>query len=224
MHQPITDMLVWGPAAVLGVSAGVWAWLLLTSGWRKNEQYRLEAEDASPEGRDADAVPVVVICPGRNEAEHLPSTLDALCRQDYGNYRVIFVDDQSNDDTPAVVERLGERHAHLIGLRNDEDPPAGWIGKCYAIHLAVTHLRRLEAESPGEPRARFLCFTDADIHWDPLCLRANVEHARRHGAGLVALFPKLVFGLGAGAVGGVHDGARVVVVVPVREGDAPPES
>jgi len=83
-------------------------------------------------------------------------------------------------------------------VRNEADPPAGWVGKCWAIHRGIEALTEAERTDPGYPRgsgpAQWLCFTDADIHWDPRCLSSALVHAQREGADLVALFPTLRFG------------------------------
>lgn len=54
----------------------------------------------------------VVVC-ARNEARNLETFLPLLLQQDYPEYEVIVVDDESEDDTRDVVERLMLRYKHL---------------------------------------------------------------------------------------------------------------
>ncbi len=169
----------------------VWAAISLNPARRNSLSYRLDFD--SPPPPPASFPGVVVLCPGRNEAEHLPSTLRELCEQDYPNYRVVFIDDHSDDATPTITAELAAKFAHLTVFRNEIEPPEGWVGKCWAVYRGYEALREHEART-GEKRAELVCFTDADIHWDPDCLRYAVGHMLEHDAGLVALFPKLTFG------------------------------
>ncbi|MFO8033553.1 MAG: glycosyltransferase family A protein [Candidatus Bipolaricaulota bacterium] len=58
--------------------------------------------------RPLPASPLVsVVVPARNEANLLPSCLDALREQSYARYEVVVVDNGSADDTGLVAERYG---------------------------------------------------------------------------------------------------------------------
>lgn len=232
-------MLVGCYLAVLSAVALLWARFNFSGVYRKNLQHRLDPQDEPQEagepasGRAAldgfapvsaagdqanERLPMVaLLCPGRNEAEHLDQTLPGLCQQDYPRYRVVFVDDHSDDATPAITAACAARYGHLTVLRHAGDPPAGWTGKCWALHLGYQRLQQLEqaeqaaaladdqaegatADERSLPQAEFLCFTDADIHWDPRCLRRAVELAQHSGADVVALWPRLTFGSAAEAI------------------------
>ncbi|MEM9753004.1 MAG: glycosyltransferase family 2 protein, partial [Planctomycetota bacterium] len=129
-----------------------------------------------------------------NEAEHLPRSLADLCRQNYdGPLRVIFVDDASTDATPTITRAaLRQFPERLTVVRNDVEPPPGWVGKCWAIHRGV---RQLETQlEDADARTPWLCFTDADLRWHPQLLRTAMQHAEAHDADVVAVAPTLVFG------------------------------
>ena len=87
------------------------------------------------------------------------------------------MDDDSDDATPAITARLDSLYPHLTVLRNESGPPPGWIGKCWALHRGYGAV---------QPDAEWLCFTDADIHWDPQLLRLAMAYAIRHEAELVS--------------------------------------
>ena len=146
----------------------------------------------------ADLLPsVAVLSPGRNEGNHINTTLPSLCVQNYpGSYRVLFIDDDSEDNTQTVCAKLIKQHDNLNVLRNEGELPTGWVGKCWALHQGYKQLQKLEAENTNQGliAAKLLCFTDADIHWEPSCLLAAVEYMKQHDADVVALFPKLKFG------------------------------
>lgn len=186
--------MVWDVLVILYVidtaaAAAVWAWVNLWPPIKGNLRHRIEPveDDDAPLAGGT----IAVICPGRDEAEHLPRTLAAMCEQDDEDYRVIFVDDDSSDQTPAVAAALAARYAHLDVVRLAGDPPTGWSGKCWALHRGYEHLKRSEA--PGR-EARWLVFADADIDWQPGVLRAARRVAAEHEAQLVSMFPKLEFG------------------------------
>lgn len=141
--------------------------------------------------------PVALFAPGRDEADHLPHTLPELCRQNYGDdkhtLRVVFIDDASTDDTPAIC-RSAQRHfpERLVVVRNDVEPPPGWVGKCWAIHRGVRQLQtQLE---DGEHPTPWLCFTDADIHWHPDLLATAMRYALDQNADVLGVLPTLTFG------------------------------
>lgn len=164
---------------------------------------------------DEDWPAVCIIVPGRNEEQWIPHSLPRLIEQDYprGRFAVIFVDDDSEDATPRIAAELTERfggdrspRARFHVLRNDQPPPAGWVGKCWAMQQGWRHAQSLEV-SRGE-RFDFICFTDADVLWAPGCLRAAVREAavdrreERLGerAGLVSLIADLRFSPGVAGV------------------------
>src|SRR5262249_9832034 len=82
----------------------------------------------------------MVIGPGRNEGHLLARTLGSLCAMEYPGFRVVFVDDQSTDNTQAVCRELEAKHPHLTVIHNKEHPRDGWIGKTWAVHQAEKHM------------------------------------------------------------------------------------
>ena len=171
--------------------------------------------DAAQRFEQQEAPPVAILCPGRNEADHLPETLPELCAQDYPACRVVFVDDHSDDATPRITAECAQQHAHLSVLRNEQEPPAGWVGKCWALHRAGEHLAQWEAQHGR--RAEWLCFTDADIHWDPRCLRSAMALAMHTGADVVALGPKLVFGGASEALVQLQLMLAIGLILPIEK-------
>lgn len=167
----------------------IWLFFNISPARRDCFNHRLLVEDAdstseiSPPG-------VAIICPGRNEATWIDKTLPDLCQQDYPGLRVIFVDDHSDDATPAITAQMDRKYPHLTVVRNEVEPPAGWVGKCWAVRQGYASLQ----SDPNEKNITWLCFTDADIRWHPKCLAAAMNYGSRYDADVVALFPKLEFG------------------------------
>ena len=88
---------------LLALIALLWLWLLVNphGGVR-----RLPNSTTACPGSDDQLPPVVVILAAQNEATMLPRTIATICRQEYPELRVILVDDQSDDGSPAVVQKL----------------------------------------------------------------------------------------------------------------------
>ncbi len=136
--------------------------------------------------RDTMAVPapsvwpsVVAVVPARNEADVIEHSLASLLAQDYpGEFRVVLVDDQSDDGTGDLARGL--KHSRLTVLSGNARP-AGWTGKLWAMHQGVS-----EAGTP-----EFLWFTDADITHAPDNLRTLAARAEDGHKALVSLMARL---------------------------------
>ncbi len=135
---------------------------------------------------------VAILSPGRDEAEHLPTVLPEWCEQEMAGLRVVFVDDASTDDTPTITAAMQQRYPHLMVVRNEQEPPPGWMGKCWALHQGYEALQTKILNQ--QSRIEWLCFTDADIHWHPQLLRTAIKHAQQHDADLLGVTPTLRFG------------------------------
>ncbi|HEY1706366.1 MAG TPA: glycosyltransferase [Trebonia sp.] len=146
------------------------------------------AQSASAEAPPAGAgtwPDVVAIVPARNEASILPETLGKLLAQDYpGRFRVVVVDDHSDDGTGEVAAGLGARAAADGGagltIVSAATRPEGWAGKVWAMHQGFTSLESAAAGSASRDWVGdgFVLFTDADIAWtSPGALRALVAAA-----------------------------------------------
>lgn len=178
-------ILSWCLFCLVLITLLVWLWINYGGGYGKSLRYALSADapDAAPP--PGGWPKVAVLSPGRNEAEHLPTVLPELCSQTYPHYQVVFIDDASTDATADITAEMVGLYPHLTVLRNEQEPPAGWIGKCWAVHRGYQQVA---------DDTQWLCFTDADIHWRPELLQAAIRYALDHDAELVGLTPTLVFG------------------------------
>ena len=129
---------------------------------------------------------VSILIPARNEQRSIAACVGPLLRQDYPNCEVIVLDDHSEDDTGAIVQRLiadaaSERASVNARLICGQPLPDGWTGKNWAFH-------QLAQAAGGE----FLFFTDADTEHAAGTVTAAVAYAQRNRAGLVSAWPRLV--------------------------------
>lgn len=126
---------------------------------------------------------VTVIAPGRNEGHLLAQTLGSLCSMSYPDFNVVFIDDQSTDNSRDVLAALAARHPHLTVIHNTTPPPPGWVGKTWAVAQAEPHTRT----------ADWLLFTDSDLVYHPDCLTQAVRLALHRRADLLSMLPALVY-------------------------------
>lgn len=137
---------------------------------------RLAALEAPPPARWPR---VSLVIAARNEAATLGAALPTMLALDYPELEVIAVNDRSEDDTGAILDRLATTHPRLHVVHIRELPP-GWIGKNHALHLGAR-------QASGD----FILFTDADIHFAPDTLRRALAHAEAAGLDLLAAVPQL---------------------------------
>jgi hopene-associated glycosyltransferase HpnB len=167
---------VLGFAIVCAVSAAAWSYLVAAHGGYWLTSQRLPgARPVPPRQTGAGPWPAVTaVVPARNEADMLPVTLPALLGQDYpGEFRVVLVDDRSDDGTAGIAAGLaatsaGHGGAPLTVLAG-QPRPDGWAGKVWAMAQG--------AAAAGAEAPEYLLFTDADIAWAPGALRAIVAAA-----------------------------------------------
>jgi chlorobactene glucosyltransferase len=121
---------------------------------------------------------VSVLVPARNEGHRvLADCIRSILAQDYGRFEVIAVNDRSTDRTGAILETLAKSDARLHVLEGEE-PPAGWLGKPYAMHQAFNHAR-------GE----WILATDADMIFDKGALRAAMDQTLQGKGDALTLIP-----------------------------------
>ncbi|MCK6691891.1 MAG: glycosyltransferase [Thermoanaerobaculia bacterium] len=99
-------------------------------------------------GEKTDLPPVSVLICARNEALNLQKYLPALLEQDYPDFEVLVIDDDSADETQAILAAFQKKYAHLRVLRVS---PKISPGKKYAL-----------AQGIAAARHEYLVFTDAD--------------------------------------------------------------
>jgi glycosyltransferase involved in cell wall biosynthesis len=118
-------------------------------------------QDSTP-APDASCPLLSVLFAGRDEAEGLPSALEAMLGLDYPNYEIVAVDDRSQDATPSILAAAARRDRRVKPIRV-EVLPAGWLGKPHALQQAYENAS-----------GHWLVFTDADVHFSPDVLRRAI--------------------------------------------------
>src|SRR6266568_1559824 len=121
---------------------------------------------------------ISIIVPARNEERDIRRSITSLLEQDYDDYEVIVVDDDSTDGTADILEDIAQSHPQgermwVLRLR---ELPEGWAGKPHALHRGVQ-----------EARGNWLLFTDADTWHTPHALRFAMALASNEGIDLLSL-------------------------------------
>jgi hopene-associated glycosyltransferase HpnB len=132
------------------------------------------------EGPIAGVPTVDAVVPARNEEAHVEATVEALRAQEYPSLSITVVDDQSTDETAAILDRLASDPGARIPLRfvRGVERPEGWVGKTWAVH-----------QGAGGSGADWLWFVDADMGLHPRALASAIAEAEGSGADFVSLLP-----------------------------------
>ena len=140
----------------------------------------LMVERNLPESDERSGDLVSVLIPARNEENNIVNILTDVINQDHENVEIIVFNDQSEDNTAAIVNSFIEKDKRIT-LINSEGLPEGWLGKNYACH-------KLSQNATG----RYLLFLDADVRIINRLIDNAVFFARKHNTGLISIFPKQI--------------------------------
>jgi chlorobactene glucosyltransferase len=120
---------------------------------------------------------VSLLVPARNEARSIEACARGLLSQDYPDFEVIVLDDESTDGTSDILQRIAAQDDRLRVIHG-QPLPAGWLGKNWAC-------QQLSQAATGD----YLFFTDADTSHDPLMLRDSIAAAVAARADLLSGMP-----------------------------------
>jgi chlorobactene glucosyltransferase len=112
---------------------------------------------------------ISLLVPARNEERSIEECVLSLLAQEYPEFEVIVLDDNSEDRTGEILARL-EREDPRLRVVAGEPLPEGWAGKNWACH-------QLAARATGA----WLLFTDADTRHTAQSASACMALAEREG-------------------------------------------
>lgn len=123
---------------------------------------------------------VSILVPARNEAANIARCVRSLIKQDYPNFELLILDDDSSDGTATIVETLQheDKTGRLILLAG-KPLPDGWLGKNWACY-------QLSQATHGD----FLLFTDADTDHSLRSVTAAIAAMEQEQADLLSVFPR----------------------------------
>jgi chlorobactene glucosyltransferase len=123
---------------------------------------------------------VSVLVPARNESAVIAGTVEAWLAQEYTDFELLILDDNSSDSTAEIAQASARGDPRLRVLAG-APLPEGWKGKSWACH-------QLAEAARGD----LLLFTDADVTWQPGALSALVGEVGRSRADLLSVWPKQI--------------------------------
>lgn len=95
----------------------------------------------------------ISICiPARNEERNIKKCVESALQQNYDNLEVLVLDDNSDDQTPEILNTLKKKYPGKLAVFKGQPKPGNWLGKPWACH-------QLSQEADG----KILIFIDADV-------------------------------------------------------------
>ena len=147
--------------------------------WRPwSTRERIEPSRPFGIGSDNPTPAVSVLIPARNEAATIRQTLESVVTQP-GVASVVVVDDQSDDDTAAIVGDIAGETVDVRLIRGQPTPP-GWSGKLWAQQQGLAAI-----DSP------LVLLIDADIRLARGMLPVLVEKLERERLDQVSIMASL---------------------------------
>jgi chlorobactene glucosyltransferase len=92
-----------------------------------------------------------IIVPARNEEKNIKRCLLSLLNQNYPNFELIAIDDNSTDNTLPIMNQIKKNASDRLKVISLSSRPDGWTGKGWASHQGYLHAQ-----------GKILLFTDAD--------------------------------------------------------------
>ncbi len=120
---------------------------------------------------------VSILIPARNEELNIKQCVNSVLAQNYIDFEVIVLDDNSSDATPQILAEIASREERLRLIRG-EILPSGWTGKNWACH-------QLSQAAGGD----VLLFMDADTYMRPATLSATIGALKDNSTGLLSALP-----------------------------------
>jgi chlorobactene glucosyltransferase len=120
--------------------------------------------------------------PARNEETNIDPCVRSLLAQEYPDFEVLVLDDESSDATAQILASLAAEDDRLQVLKG-RPLPSDWLGKHWACH-------QLAQAAQGE----LLVFTDADTRHHPHTLRDAVAALLAEEAHVASALPQQIAG------------------------------
>ena len=119
---------------------------------------------------------VSILIPARNEQDNILYLLQSIHQQDYNNYEVIILDDDSSDNTYQICSDFVKDHPRFKVIKGKR-LPHDWLGKNYACY-------QLAKEAQGD----YFLFLDADEQVYKSLINSAVHRMHLFNLGLLSLF------------------------------------
>jgi chlorobactene glucosyltransferase len=126
-------------------------------------------------------VPTVsIIVPARNEERYIRKCIDSLVKQDYPDFEIILVNDESSDKTLKIMNEYKNSYS-TIKVVNVNRPDDDWTGKNWACYQGYL-------KSNGD----LLLFTDADSYHSENTMSLVVQNIQHYRLDAITVMPRLL--------------------------------
>ena len=117
---------------------------------------------------------VSVLIPARNEEKNIEKCVASLLKQDYQDYEILVIDDNSEDRTWEILRKLEADNTRVRAFKGNPLPP-DWYGKPFALSQLVP-----------QARGEIYLFTDADTIHSPTSISWAVTNMETNKADLIS--------------------------------------
>lgn len=128
----------------------------------------------------SDGGKISILVPARNEENNIEGIITSIENQDYENYELIIVDDNSDDTTFEIAESYARKNER-IKIYQGEPLPDGWLGKNWACY-------QLSKFASGDP----LLFIDADVQIKESAVGYSLGLMEKYNLSLLSVFPSQI--------------------------------
>lgn len=123
---------------------------------------------------------VSILIPARNEENNIKKIIESSLKQNYPNFEVIALDDNSTDKTYEIAKNYEATNSNFKIIKGDK-LPAGWLGKNWACN-------QLANNASGE----ILIFTDADNFFENDAVIKTVSILNQYDLDMFSVFPQQI--------------------------------
>jgi chlorobactene glucosyltransferase len=163
--------------SILGGVCFTWIYLLLFMIKSITKSPQLEfienIENKSPN--------VSIILPARNEEKYIRYCIKSLLRQNYSNFELILVNDESTDKTLEIMKEFEKSYSSKIKVVNVTRRNKNWIGKNWACYQGYL-----------KSNGNLLLFTDADTFHSEETMALAVQNIIHNKLDAITVMPMLL--------------------------------
>ncbi len=124
---------------------------------------------------------VSIILPARNEEKHISYCINSLLRQDYSDFELILVNDESTDKTLEIMKEFERSYPSKIKVVNVPARDKNWIGKNWACYQGYLKSNGI-----------LLLFTDADSFHSEKTMSLAVQNIIHNKLDAITVMPMLL--------------------------------
>ena len=124
---------------------------------------------------------VSIILPARNEEKHIHYCINSLLRQDYSDFELILVNDESTDRTLEIMKEFENSYPSKIKVVNVTGRGKNWIGKNWACYQGYLKSNGI-----------LLLFTDADSFHSEKTMSLAVQNIIYNKLDAITVMPMLL--------------------------------